>query len=209
MFLIKKSGGKNTMSEVYIYGDEEKIQTTNWKPFVLKLLIGVLTIILFAEFAFYLLVIPATSTIRMSIQGSSSVGYDEICSITGISGREKWFTFDTVGTAARLASHPMFESVSIEKKFPDKVVVTVTERTPVAIGFGTVNNKTVPVAIDRYGVLFSVGMLPETNTLPILTGIQFEDPVAGTHLHTQLVPLLQELHELESKILYYYPRFLR
>ncbi|HHU37107.1 MAG TPA: FtsQ-type POTRA domain-containing protein [Treponema sp.] len=187
------------MSEVFMFAEEEKIQTANWKPVVLKVLIAILAVFLLAEFAFYLLVIPTTSTIRMTIQGSSSVGYDEICAITGITGREKWFSFDTVSNAARLASYPRFESVSIEKKFPDKIVVTVTERQPVAIGFGTLNNKTVPVVIDRNGVVFSVGFLPDTNNLPVITGIRFENPEAGMRLHNQLVPLLQELHELESR----------
>lgn len=185
------------MSDMYVFG-EEQAEQVSWKPVILKILIAVLVVFLVAEFAFYLLVIPATSTIRLSIQGSARVGYDEVCAITGITGREKWFSFDTVGTAARLASNPLFEQVRVEKQFPDKVVVSVTERVPVAVGFGTMNGKTVPVAIDRNGVVFRVGTLPEQKNLPILTGIEFDDPHAGMRLHEQLTPLLKQLHELES-----------
>lgn len=106
------------MSDMYVFADKEQVVKHEWKPLILKLLIAVLALFLIAEFAFYLLVIPATSTIRVDIKGSASVGYDEICAITGISGREKWFSFNTVGTAALLAAHPSFEKVSVEKNFP-------------------------------------------------------------------------------------------
>lgn len=185
------------MSDLYVY--EDAVEHVSWKPVVLKILIAVLAIFLVAEFIFYLLVIPATSTIRLSLQGTSRVGYDEISAITGITGREKWISFDTVSTAARLASHPLFEQVRVEKRFPDKILVTVTEREPVAVGFGTLNGRTVPVSIDRHGVVFRVGQLPDTPNLPVLTGIEFADPQDGMRLHEQLTPLLKQLHEMESR----------
>lgn len=185
------------MSDLYVF--EEKIEHASWKPVVLKVLIAVLAVFLAAEFVFYLLVIPATSTIRLNIQGTAQVGHDEISALTGISGREKWISFDTVGTAARLASHPLFEEVRVEKKFPDKIIVTVVEREPVAIGFGSLNGTTVPVSIDRHGVVFQVGQLPAETNLPVLTGIEFADPRDGMRLHEQLTPLLKQLHEMESR----------
>lgn len=78
-------------------------------------------------------------------------------------------------------------------------MISVTERQPVAVGFGTLNGSTVPVAIDKNGVVFSVGALPENKNLPVLTGLQFDDPQAGMRLNEQLVPLLKQLADMESK----------
>ena len=91
------------------------------------------------------------------------IGIDELCALTGLSGNEKWISFDTGAVASQLASNPLFEAVSVEKKFPDRVVITLTERVPVAVSFGTIDGRTVPVAIDKNGVVFRVGKYPGRN----------------------------------------------
>lgn len=170
----------------------------DWKPIAIKILVAFLAVFLLAELAFYLVVIPATSTVRLTVEGAPSVGYDELCSIAGISGTEKWIRFNTAATAARLASNPLFESVTVEKKFPDRVVISVKERVPVAVSLGVVDGKTVPVEIDRKGVAFRIGHLPAKTALPLVTGLTFENPVAGMRLDARLRPLLENLSDIEA-----------
>ena len=55
------------------------------------------------------------------------------------------------------------------------------------------------MSIDRFGVVFQVGSLPKNQNIPVLTGLQFDDPHAGMRLNEQLVPLLKQLHEMESR----------
>lgn len=187
------------MSEMYMTGDVKAQKIDDWRPVVLKVLIGVLTLFLLAEFAFYLLVIPATSLVRLTVKGAPSVGFDEICAMAGITGRERWIRFDTAEVAGRLAQNPLFETVSVERKFPDRVIVSVTERAPVAVAFGMINGRTVPVLIDRTGIAFRIGNVPAGANLPLLTGIQFENPVAGMRLNPKLRPLLAQISDLESR----------
>ncbi len=187
------------MSEMIYVDEASAAGTGDWKPVALKVLVAVLSLFLLAEFAFYLLVVPATSFVRVTVTGAPSVGYDELCAMAGVTGHEKWFSFDTAGTAGRLAMNPLFESVMIEKKFPDRVVISVVERTPVAVALGTVGNRTIPVQIDANGVAFKVGEIPHGSNLPLITGIQFESVVPGMKLHAQLKPLLASLADMETR----------
>ncbi len=187
------------MSEMIFIDEVPSAQTGEWKAVALKILVAVLSLFLLAEFAFYLLVVPATSFVRVTVTGAPSVGYDELCAMAGVTGHEKWFTFDTAGTAGRLAMNPLFESVMIEKKFPDRVVISVVERTPVAVALGTVGNRTIPVQIDEHGVAFKVGDIPHGSNLPLITGIQFENIVPGMKLHARLKPLLASLADMEAR----------
>lgn len=187
------------MIENVIGRTSQHSEAEDWKPVAIRVLLGFLVAFLLAELAFYLVVIPATSTVRLTVEGAPSVGYDELCSIAGIDGTERWIRFNTAATAARLASNPLFESVTVEKKFPDRVVISVEERVPVAVSLSVVNGRTVPVEIDRKGVAFRIGRLPSKTALPMVTGLTFENPVAGMRLDARLKPLLESLSAIEEK----------
>lgn len=187
------------MSEAIIAEGGKLGHEADWKPYVLKVLGGILAFFLFAEFAFYAIIIPATTKINLTVRGSATIGIDELCTITGLSGNERWISFDTGAVASRLASNPLFEAVSVEKKFPDRVVITLTERVPVAVSFGTLDGRTVPVAIDKNGVVFRVGTIPAGMNLPLVTGLTFENPVAGMRLNPRLNSLLKDLSDIEAK----------
>jgi len=186
------------MSETFILDTEEIRPAEDWKPVALKVAIGLLVFFLVAEFAFYMIIVPMTSRIRLTVAGSTTIGYDELCAAAGISGNEKWISFNTATVASRLAANPLFESVMVEKKFPDTVCVSVKERVPVAVTFGTMNGRTVPIEIDRTGIAFRIGALPANSNLPLVTGLTFENPVPGMRLHTQLKTLFAQLSDLET-----------
>lgn len=185
------------MSEAVIV-DSGKIESgEDWKALILKILIGMLIVFLAAEFIFYLVVVPFTSRVRVTIEGMPDVGYDEICAMSGITGNEKWMNFNAAETAARLAANPLFEYVSVEKKFPDTVVINVKERTPVAVSLGMINGRTVPMEIDHAGVVFRIGQVHPDENLPIITGLTFENPVAGMRLHPEFHSFLENLKKIE------------
>jgi cell division protein FtsQ len=108
--------------------------------------------------------------------------------------RERWASFDAAEIASRLAGNPVFERVSVEKSFPDRVSVTLVERVPVAISFAEIGGKTVPIEIDRSGVAFRVGASVREAALPLLTGLTFENFVPGTRLNPALKGLLEQIH---------------
>ncbi|HOC28290.1 MAG TPA: FtsQ-type POTRA domain-containing protein [Treponemataceae bacterium] len=190
---MSESAFIDTFSAHAVSSSQEK----EWKPVLLKILSGFLLLFVLAECAFYFVFIPMTARIHVSVHGSIGTGSDEIRSIAGITGQERWITFDTASAAATLAANPLFESVVVEKKFPDKIIVTVIPRNPVAVAFGTVNGRTVPLEIDRSGVVFRIGHCDVDTRLPLITGLSFDQPVAGMRLHSRLKPLLKDLAEIE------------
>lgn len=186
------------MSEAVIVDHGRSESKTEIKPILLRVLIALLVFFLAAEVLFYMILVPVTTDIRLVVQGTTSVGYDELCTLAGISGHEKWFQFGTAAVASRLASHPVFESVTVEKIFPDRVSITVVERKAVAIAFGQINGRTVPLEIDRNGVAFRVGAPVAASSLPLITGLTFEHIVPGVRLNARLIPLLEQLSVLEE-----------
>ena len=197
MFRDIEVGRNFKMSETLTVNSGEFENVTEWKSIVLKILVGLLLVFLLLEVLFYIVYIPATSRIRLTFEGNTTLGYDELCSLSGIGGLERWMSFDTIQTASMLASNPLFESVRIEKKFPDKVVVTLQERLPVAVAFGIVKGRTIPFEIDKNGVAFRFGLACSSANLPLLTGLTFENPVPGMRLNSQLHSLLNDLSQLE------------
>lgn len=187
------------MSQTCIADSGDIARDSEWKPLLLKFLAGVLAVFLVVEVVFYLIVVPVTSGISLSVSGANTLGYDEVCSLAGLAGTEKWIDFNSAETAARLAANPVFESVSVEKLFPDRVNITVTERAPVAVSFGTLNGRTVPLEIDATGVVFRIGRGDPDSTLPLITGLTFENPVPGMRLNARLKPLLEQLSAIEAK----------
>lgn len=174
---------------------EEK---TDGRKILLKVLIGLLIVLLAVELLFYIILVPVTSEVRLEITGTETMGYDEVCQLAGISGSEKWLHFNASSVATRLASNPLFESVTVSKQFPDTVNISFKERTPVAVCFGEIGGRTVPLEIDREGVAFRIGGTEIGNNIPLLTGLTFENPVAGMRLNERLKPLLQQIEYLEN-----------
>lgn len=187
------------MSEAIFGGHLAENSPVDLKTVFLKVIVGILALFLVLEIAFYLVYVPASSEVRLELRGAHSLGLDELCAIAGVTGTEKWFRFDTALTASRLAANPLFESVSVSRKFPDTIVVSVVEREAIAVSYGTKDGRTVPIEIDRNGVAFRIGSVPAASDLPLITGPQFDNPVAGQRLNPALRPLLSQIEALEKE----------
>lgn len=187
------------MSEA-LFGEHLAVHApTDYKSALLKVIVGILALFLLLEIAFYLVYVPSHADVRIELRGAQSVGLDELCSMAGVTGSEKWFKFDTALAASRLAAYPLFESVSVARKFPDTIVVSVVERVAIAVSYGIRDGRTVPIEIDRNGVAFRVGCTGSSIDLPLVTGPRFVDPVAGQRLNPALKPLLSQIETLSRE----------
>lgn len=184
------------MAEAVFEGRNAGAILIDWKTILLKMLVGLLALFLVLEIAYYLVIVPANADIRLEIRGTETVGLDEMCAIAGITGTENWLRFDTALAASRLAADPLFETVTVSKKFPDTVTVSVTERHAVAFAYGQRDGRTVPVEIDKNGVAFRVASSSLDSSLPLITGPKFDNPVAGQRLNPALKPLLAQIETL-------------
>jgi len=80
------------------------------------------------------------------------------------------FTFDEIREELRKA--PMVESVTLERKLPHTLYVSVKERVPVAQVL--IGNYKMPRLMDRYGVILPPRVSPELASLPLIKGLEGE-----------------------------------
>ena len=111
--------------------------------------------LLLVEIILYTMVIPSKEPVKISFTGLQMYSPEEMYRILNTNTNQTWSNFDSAKAAAILADCPWIESVSVEKKFPDSVSISVKERIPVAATLLNIKGKTLPVQIDESGVLFT------------------------------------------------------
>ena len=184
------------MSEVWIVEEGGKRRPLG---ILVRVLCVAILCALFIVAACYLLIAPASSYVSVEVNGQYGIGVEELLSIAGIRPDTKWSGFDARAAGEKLRAHPLFASATVEKKFPDRVVIQVEERVPVALAVADFDGRSVPVEIDREGVVFRIGATEAAGNLPLLTGLNMTDLVAGSRLNEHLQPLLLQLEKLEQE----------
>ena len=198
------------MSENYMYSDftpyypnenerrpDVKAKTKS-KITVLKVLVFLLGAVLVLEGLLYLVVIPATSQVRVTFIGLQNLRAEDLGRKLSLHCDSRWIGFDTAVAVSQLSSYGAIESVSVEKRFPDKVFVKIKERIPVAVTLAEVNGKTCPVQIDKNGVLFkSDGTVPPSS-LPLISGLEADSFFDGMHLDSKYRSLLERVSLIQD-----------
>jgi len=187
------------MSDSYIYSGMENYYTTEKndnKAKILKILVIVLSVFLVVEAIIYTVVMPCLSTAKITFSGLSSLQAEDLLLEGGITGSVSWMGFDTAGFASKLASNAAIETVSVEKKFPDQILVKINERTPVCCSLVNIDGKTVPIQIDKNGVIFSVDNKMPSTSMPLITGIELATVSEGMRIPAKYRTLLEQVEEI-------------
>lgn len=156
-----------------------------------------LVIILFAlilEASYYFIVLPLTAKAKFIFDlQASSITEGEVLKMLNLKGDERWGTLDSSEMASTLNSYPIVEVAYVSKKFPDKVLVKIIERRPVAVSFVNVGGKLLPLEIDKDGVVFKMGWRKNTSLFTIVSGLNFKNPKLGMKVNSQLLSLFKRL----------------
>ncbi|MEL3906296.1 MAG: FtsQ-type POTRA domain-containing protein [Treponema sp.] len=186
----------------HIYTETSTVRTVKQQTKgtgILKIFIILLFIVLTAETVFYLLILPFSSAAKVQFSGSEFITDSDFKKLGGLTGTEKWGSFDTHTLSRKLAAYPLIQTVEITKKYPDKVFVKVTERKAVAVLLAVVAGRTVPMEIDKTGTVFRIRPKVINRTLPVISGLEFQHARAGMKVHKQLLPLFSQLDILQKK----------
>ncbi|MCQ2594654.1 MAG: FtsQ-type POTRA domain-containing protein [Treponemataceae bacterium] len=163
------------------------------KTNILKILVGVLFAVLIIEAVVYLVIIPCTASVQVRFSGLTQFSPEEIIKMNGINVRQTWINFDVNDISAKLSKSPLFESVEVSKTFPDQVLITVKERKTAAIAIASLNGHSVALQIDKNGYVYRVdGAIPNGN-IPIISGLNFDNPRPGVRINSKLRPLLNQI----------------
>ena len=127
---------------------------------------------------------------EVEVEGGQKITRETLLSLTVIEGMPNLFSVRLKEVVKRLESHPWIEQVRVRKVFPNKILIQIEERKPMAI----IQLEEL-YYIDIKGEIFSrLGERDEYN-YPYLTGLTRQvlekDPVEAKRLITKALELLR------------------
>ncbi|EPF47494.1 hypothetical protein HMPREF1222_00771 [Treponema vincentii F0403] len=176
----------------------QTVKKTKGRQF-LKIVILLMLLFLAGDLVYYLFIVPFNSTAKIQLSGLDTIREADLKKAAGLTGMEKWGKIDKDVLLHRITSYPVVAEARVVKKYPDKVLIDITERKPVGVLLATVGGRTVPMEIDKTGTVFKVASQKDPQTLPIISGLSFQTIRAGMKVHKRLVPLFKQLDILQKK----------
>jgi len=143
------------------------------------------------------LVPPFLRVARYDIVGARSMSRDDVLTAALVHGTEYFYSTDPGRMEAALESDPRLSSASVERIFPNAFRITIAERVPVAAVVADLGGRAGVVLMDAEGVVFSEADPCAVSSLPVVSGIRFEDLRMGSRLPASLVPLLAAIGAIE------------
>jgi cell division protein FtsQ len=160
----------------------------------LKRLLIIAGIILAAELIWLFGVSPCIPLSTVEIQGFPGFDGQTVLSYAGIGEGASYISVKAKEAEKLLAAHYMVESARVIKRFPDRLSIFLEERRAVALSLVEIGDRPLPVYYDKYGVVFRIGDGAEKPLkLPLVSGLEFENPVLGARLSPAFGPFLSEL----------------
>jgi len=188
---VSSSKGKKAVAGVNPKMKDKKLT-------VLKVIVIILAALILIEGVLYTLLIPSLATVKMQFRGMKNVPMSELTAKANALGMSTWMQFDASKAAAAFGSIPEVEKVTVDKHFPDRVIIEIKERETVAKTLVVTGGKAVPVQIDRNGVLYTsntTSVLKDTS-IPVISGL----PVTSVHSGMRIPDTYRSLMEQIAKI---------
>ncbi len=164
----------------------------------LQTFLAMLIVALVAVSAAGLLMAPAMRARTVEVQGAPASLAAELAALAGLEGEPWLFSVDLGAVEAAVAAHPRVRTVRAERRLPSAVALSVELRSGVALALGELEGRTRAFLVDAEGVVFGEADGREAATLPIVSGLRFEDFRYGVRLPAETLPVLEALEALEK-----------
>lgn len=151
----------------------------------------ILAFLIFGGYQVYihLLEDPLFLVKEVEIKGYKRLKENDLFKLISIEGKINLFSLNLRPIAERLEGHPWIEEVKMIKVFPNKILVHIEERIPVAI-----IQMEEPYYVDKKGIIFAPMGDIEKYNYPILTGLTREsiakNPSTANYLIMKALELL-------------------
>ena len=172
--------------------DKKKI---SWNRILLTILF-VLFFLAVLELIYSLVVMPNLAITNLEVHSDFAITEEDVLAVAGLDKNEYYFSLDCRVIQEKLLSFLLIREAEVTKIFPDTVRISLRQRTPLFVSFGSLEGTAVPVVFDEEGVAFQIGRSISEWNLPILSGLKFK-PVLGMRLPEMLDPLLRDLDTLK------------
>ena len=173
---------------------------TEKKIKVIKILFCILCILLIGELVVYKYIMPSFSSPKVTVSGQANYTAEEIAKMLVPMNSANWFDFDVNQAVSIISSEAGIDHVSVEKRFPDKILINLEERKPVAVTFVMENGRTSAMQIDKNGVLFpgkTQGAV-NVNEVPIVSGLPVEYMSKGMRIPQKYRPLIDQITKISE-----------
>ena len=182
-----------------VHGRRKKAVSES-KMNAVKIFAAIFGILLLCELCVYFFVVPCLDKVEISWSGLSSYSKESMNGVIAPIADKKFMNFSAAEAKSLVMSVPGVENVSVSKRFPNKVYIHVTERKPVAMTFVSNGSRTIPVEIDKNGVLFN-GTTNSSNfdtSLPLISGIPVENIPEGMRIPQKYRALMEQIDQIRS-----------
>jgi cell division protein FtsQ len=194
------------MSEGFIFSDdalEEGEQVPVRMDRRLKGLIIALSLILAGELVWLLGITPSMPLSVVDVIGIPELDRALVLAQAGIGLHSSYMTVDVEAAELSLGALYPVESARVVKQFPDTVKIHLEPRKAAAQALAEINGRLEPVYFDKYGVVFQIGGSGQiygidTNTLPIVSGLVFENAALGMRLPAIFNGFLSDIARINS-----------
>ncbi len=187
-FLMKSSDG--------IPAFKEKGNTKKKDPriTIAKIVVLILIVLLAIEAVFYTMVIPCLAPVKVQFSGLKTIPSSLLMQKLEDLGTVTWIEFDSSRAVDSLSSFSSIESVSVDKIFPDKVLISIKERKPVAKTIVNINDRSTTVQISENGVLFTnTTSVSADSNIPLISGLPVDGMQLGMRFPSKFRPLMAQI----------------
>jgi len=176
-------------------------EKTEKKFKVIKIIFCILCFLLIGELVVYKYVLPAFSNPKVTISGQVNYSAEDIAMLLLPMNSSSWLDFDVDQAVSLLCSESGISNARVEKKFPDKIFVSIIERSPVAVTFASEQGHSYPLQIDKYGVLFPVNPKSKVdpNCIPIISGLPIDYVTDGARIADKYKPLIEQVSKIGER----------
>ncbi len=159
-----------------------------------------LLLIVLLDVGYQLLIAPRIVIDEVTISAERGIGLsnEQIVQIAGLRGDETFFSLDVDRIKANVEAYPLIREAAVSKVFPNKLVIGLKKRIPIAISVVETEDKSIPVVLDENGVVFEIGRSVSAYNLPVISGMRFPEIALGMQLPDELKGYLAKLAELRK-----------
>ncbi|RPI54476.1 MAG: FtsQ-type POTRA domain-containing protein [Deltaproteobacteria bacterium] len=103
---------------------------------------------------------------QVLVKGCNRVTEEKVLQLSHVTAQDNLLSLDLKSIAASIEAHPWVHTVEVKKKLPDHLIITIKERTPVAL----LNSDKIYL-VDAQGEIIDKLSTENPVSLPIITGI--------------------------------------
>ena len=163
------------------------LHTTAW------LLVTVLTLVLLYQVLWLYYLSPRQQIRRIELDSDFVISDEQLMKMLQINNLS-WAHSDEQELSRHLESYPVIRSARVLKVFPDTLRIYIFRRQPLIVNLDNSTGKISSTVFDEEGYVVQVDDLAESENLPILSGLQLDNPVLGARMPESIQSILKGLY---------------